>query len=57
MGGIDQTVQYEGISSLCFACVRVGHKAENCHYKINSSAKGDADVAAGKCQDKEKQIW
>lgn len=55
MGGIDQTVQYEGISSLCFACGHVGHKAENCHYKINSSAKGDADVAAGKCQDKEKQ--
>ena len=36
VGGIDQIVQYEGITSLCFSCGRVGHKAESCLYKICS---------------------
>nr|POE67482.1 uncharacterized protein CFP56_51153 [Quercus suber] len=33
VGGIDQPVRYEGISSLYFSCDRVGHKAEGCPYK------------------------
>ena len=34
IGGIDQSVQYEGISSLCFSCGRVGHKVECCPYSV-----------------------
>ena len=55
MGGIDQLVQYEGINSLCFTCGRVGHKEENCHYKINFLAKGGAEVETGNSQDEGKQ--
>ena len=55
MGGIDQPVQYERINSLCFACGHVGYKAENCHYKISSLAKGGAEVEARNSQDEGKQ--
>ena len=30
---------YEGISSLCFCCRRLGHKLENCSYHIQPMAK------------------
>nr|POE70237.1 hypothetical protein CFP56_36501 [Quercus suber] len=55
MGGIDQPVQYEGINSLCFACGRVGHKAEFYHYKISLLEKGGAEVDADISQDERKQ--
>lgn len=32
IGGLEQPVLYEGLSSLCFTCGRVGHKAEVCLY-------------------------
>lgn len=33
VGGIRQPVQYEGISSLCFFCGRVGQKSKGCPYR------------------------
>lgn len=51
MGGIDQPVQYEGIHSLCFACGCVGHKVENCPYKINTPTTGGEEKEAGKSHD------
>jgi len=39
VGGLDQPVQYEGITALCFLCGRVGHKAESCPYKAKVPKK------------------
>lgn len=55
LGGIDQPVQYEGLSSLCFACGRVGHKMENCHYKVVASATEEGKEAAGNGTDVQDQ--
>lgn len=41
IGGIKQTVQCEGLNSLCFSCGRVGHKLESCPYTTRSSVKED----------------
>ena len=41
VGGIDQPMQYEGISSLCFSCGRVGHKLENCLYRTRLPEKDE----------------
>ncbi|KAK7850102.1 uncharacterized protein At4g02000 [Quercus suber] len=32
IGGINQTVQYEGLNSMCFSCGRAGHKVDGCPY-------------------------
>ena len=34
IGRLKQRVTYEGISSLCFCCGRIGHKKESCSYQI-----------------------
>ena len=34
IGRLKQRVMYEGISSLCFCCGRIGHKKENCSNQI-----------------------
>ena len=34
VGKLHQKVLYEGISSLCFCCGRLGHKLENCSYCV-----------------------
>ena len=39
VSGIDQPVQYEGISSLYFSYGRVGHKIEGCPYKTRLPKK------------------
>lgn len=36
VGGIDQPVQYEGNSSLCFSYSRVGHKEKGCPYSVKA---------------------
>ena len=41
VGGIDQHVQYEGISSLYFSYGRVGHKLGNCPYRTRLPEKDD----------------
>nr|XP_023911415.1 uncharacterized protein LOC112023033 [Quercus suber]POF11677.1 uncharacterized protein CFP56_62253 [Quercus suber] len=44
VSGIRQPVQYEGLSSLCFSCGRVGHKAEGCLYRVQQPAKVHVDA-------------
>ena len=39
IGRLVQQVKYEGISSLCFCCGRLGHKQENCCYQIKVAEK------------------
>nr|POF22901.1 hypothetical protein CFP56_38188 [Quercus suber] len=34
IGKFEQEVAYEGINKLCFSCGRIGHKKENCTYKV-----------------------
>nr|POE81276.1 uncharacterized protein CFP56_48436 [Quercus suber] len=44
IGRLVQQVKYEGISSLCFCCGRLGHKQENCCYQIKEKEKnGDVE--------------
>lgn len=47
MGGINQPVQYVGISSLCFACGRVGNKAKSYPYRVltPASSAGEKEMA------------
>lgn len=44
VGGIRQLVQYEEISSLCFFCGRVGHKAKGCPYRIQRPVQVHEDA-------------
>ena len=39
VGRLCQKVMYEGISSLCFCCGRLGHKQETCSYQVKPSEK------------------
>nr|POE76374.1 hypothetical protein CFP56_38005 [Quercus suber] len=53
VGGIDQSVQYEGISSLCFACGCVRHKVECCPYNVKQLDKivsSESGVKQSACQ-------
>ena len=48
VGGINQPVQYEGLTALCFSCGRVGHKAEGCLYRAGVPEKVGRSEEAGK---------
>nr|POE88871.1 uncharacterized protein CFP56_37406 [Quercus suber] len=37
IGKIAQSILYEGISSLCFSCGRIGHKIETCPYTVKET--------------------
>ena len=41
MGKLVQKVLYEGISSLCFCCGKLGHKQESCGLKVKEPNKDD----------------
>ena len=60
IGEIDQPVKYEGITSLCFTCGWVGHKAEQCHYQVRSPVREEGVCEAKKsdarkCQEEQSQ--
>ena len=40
VGRINQQVLYESISTLCFCCGRLGHKLENCCYRVKQTEQG-----------------
>lgn len=42
IGRMVQQVKYEGISSLCFCCGRLGHKQENCGYQIKQQQRPES---------------
>ena len=48
-----QQVKYEGISSLCFCCRRLGHKQENYCYKIKENNR--SRVVAGKSTNQSRE--
>ena len=39
VGRLRQKVMYEGVSSLCYCCGRMGHKQESCSYHIHPSER------------------
>lgn len=41
VGRLVQKVLYEGISSLCFCCGKLGHKQENCVLKVKEPTRED----------------
>ena len=52
VGGMNQSVNYEGIHKLCFTCGRIGHRKEACPYAIrepSSSEKVGNASRAGSC--------
>ena len=53
IGRLVQQVKYEGISSLCFCCGRLGHKQENCCYKIKENNR--SGVVAGKTTNQSRE--
>ena len=53
IGRLVQQVKYEGISSLCFCCGRLGHKQENCCYKIKENNR--SGVEAGKSTNQSRE--
>ena len=55
VGGLDQPVQYEGITVLCFSCGRVSHKAKGCPYKFGVPEKVGRPEEARKGQSSQGQ--
>ena len=58
IGRLVQQVKYEGISSLCFCCGRLGHKQENCWYQIKEKDRSDSDTekSSNEASEEEKQL-
>ena len=54
IGRLLQQVKYEGISSLCFCCGRLGHKQENCCYHISEAERNGGDLARSPNQGSEE---
>ena len=48
IGRLVQQVLYEGISTLCFCCGRLGHKQENCCYHIRPVIREDEEPTSPK---------
>ena len=55
VGGINQLVQYEGLTALCFSCGKVGHKAKGCPYRAGVLEKVGRSKEAGKEQNSQGQ--
>ena len=52
VGGMNQSVNYEGIHKLCFTCGRIGHRKEACPYAIrepSSPKKVGNAIGASSC--------
>ena len=56
VGGVTQPVQYEGISSLCFSCGRIGHKVDCCPYTSRAPEKVGEENLEGNIPVGEDQI-
>ena len=52
IGRMVQQVLYEGISSLCFCCVRLGHKQENFWYQIKQQERHSSSPSESLGQEK-----
>ena len=46
VGRLVQRVLYEGISSLCFCCGKLGHKQDNCGMRVRKPSGEDAGQAS-----------
>jgi hypothetical protein len=61
MDGLEQPLLYEGISSLCFICGRLGHRKENCPYQVKPPSQDEQpflkEVSPGQSSSQEFGAW
>ena len=55
IGRMIQQVKYEGISTLCFCCGRLGHKQENCCYQIKQQERNDSVPVETEGQERDEE--
>ena len=51
LGRLKQSIQYEGIGSLCFECGRIGHNREVCPFLVRENVKGVHEEANNSCSE------
>lgn len=55
LGRLVQQVKYEGISTLCYCCGRLGQKQENCGYQIEQQERNESVTAESESQVREEE--